>query len=114
MNTYIVADETGIYIYSNITSARTHSEAAATADMTTLETYVSIYIPPSTYISRTMYIMSDDMTFELSSVVDPPAFTTWTSYVDAESFSYSEIAADSNIGSATLDMSTIYYGMSNV
>jgi hypothetical protein len=114
MESYIVADETGIYIYSNITSARTHSETSVTADMTTLETYGSIYIPPSTYISRTMYVMSDDMIFELSSVVDPPAFTIWTSYVDAESFSYSEISSDSNIDSPTLDMSTVYYGMSNV
>jgi hypothetical protein len=114
MESYIVADETGIYIYSNITSARTHNEAAATADMSTLETYGSIYIPPSTYISHTMYVMSDDITFELSSAVDPPPFTTWTYYVDSESFSYSEIASDSYIDSATLDMSTVYYGMSNV
>lgn len=114
MESYIVSDETGIYIYSNITSTRTHSEAAATADMSTLETYGSIYIPPSTYISHTMYIMSDDITFELSSVVDPPPLTTLTYYVDSESLSYSEIASDSYIDSATLDMSTVYYGMSNV
>jgi hypothetical protein len=114
MESYIVADETGIYIYSNITSALSHSEVSATADMNALETYGSIYIPPSTYISHAMYIMSDDITFELSSAVDPPPMATWTSYVDAESISYSEISADSNIGSATLDMSTVYYGMSNV
>ena len=114
MESYIVADETGIYIYSNITSALSHSEPAATADTSTLETYGSIYIPPSTYISHAMYIMSDDITFELSSAVDPPPLISWTYYVDSESLSYSEIATDSYIGSPTLDMSTVYYGMSNV
>ena len=56
------------------------------------------------------YTLSDDMSFELSSAVDPPPNVTWTYYVDSESFSYSEIPSDS----ATLDMSTVYYGMSNV
>lgn len=114
MESYIVSDETGIHIYSNITSARSHSVPVATADMSTLETYGSIYIPPSTYISHTMYIMSDDIIFELSSAVNPPPLTTWTSYVNAESLSYSEITSDSSIDPSTLDMSTVYYGMSNV
>ena len=110
MNLYIVLDDDGIHIFNNLTSLLTYIPAAETSDV---ETYQTVYIPPSTYVSKISYAMSEDFTFELSSAVDPPPYSTWTFYVDAESLSYSVSTSDVP-SEDPIDMSAIYYGMRNV
>ena len=110
MNIYIVADDDGVHMFGTAAALLTYIPAAETSDV---ETYQTVYIPPSTYVSKTTYSMSEDYTFELSSVVDPPPYSTWTFYVDAESLSYSSSSSDIP-SEDPIDMSAIYYGMTNV